>query len=101
MTRLETPLGAHISTAGGVAKAPARATEIGATAMQIFTKSANQWKEKEILPAEAALFREGLAKTAVYATLALTAFRFAATGDSSSSSQQTADFTATLMQARA
>ena len=41
---------------------------------------------------------KGLAKTAVYATLALTAFRFA-TGDSSSSSQQTADFTATLMQA--
>lgn len=63
--KLETPLGAHISTAGGVAKAPARATEIGATAMQIFTKSANQWKEKEILPAEAALFREELAKTAV------------------------------------
>ena len=65
MKKLETPLGAHISTAGGVAKAPARATEIGATAMQIFTKSANQWKEKEILPAEAALFREELAKTAV------------------------------------
>jgi deoxyribonuclease-4 len=61
----DTPLGAHISTAGGVAKAPARATEIGATAMQIFTKTANQWKEKEILPAEAALFREELAKTAV------------------------------------
>ena len=65
MKKLETPLGAHISTAGGVAKAPARATEIGATAMQIFTKSANQWKEKEILPAEAALFRDELAKTAV------------------------------------
>jgi deoxyribonuclease IV len=65
LKRLETPLGAHISTAGGVTKAPARATEIGATAMQIFTKSANQWKEKEILPAEAALFREELAKTAV------------------------------------
>jgi deoxyribonuclease IV len=63
--QLETPLGAHISTAGGVAKAPARATEIGATAMQIFTKTANQWKEKEILPAEAALFREELAKSGV------------------------------------
>lgn len=65
MKQLETPLGAHISTAGGVAKAPARATEIGASAMQIFTKTANQWKEKEILPAEAALFREELAKSAV------------------------------------
>jgi deoxyribonuclease IV len=63
--QLETPLGAHISTAGGVAKAPARAIEIGATAMQIFTKTANQWKEKEILPAEAALFREELAKSGV------------------------------------
>jgi hypothetical protein len=41
---------------------------------------------------------KGLAKSAVYAALALTAFRFA-TGGSSSSTQQTVDFTATLREA--
>jgi deoxyribonuclease-4 len=61
----DAPLGAHVSTAGGVAKAPARATDIGATAMQIFTKVASQWKEKEIGEAEAATFRTELAKSAV------------------------------------
>lgn len=59
------PLGAHISTAGGIALAPARAVEIGATAMQIFTKVANQWKEKEISPADAQAFQDELAKTGV------------------------------------
>lgn len=61
----EAPLGAHISTAGGVALAPARAADIGATAMQIFTKVANQWKEKEFSADEAATFKAELAKTGV------------------------------------
>ena len=61
----ETPLGAHISTAGGVDKAPARAIEIGASAMQIFTKVASQWKEKEISDADAAIFKTELAKSGV------------------------------------
>jgi deoxyribonuclease-4 len=51
------PLGAHISTAGGVTNAPQRAADIGATAMQIFTKQANQWKEHEVAPETAAEFR--------------------------------------------
>lgn len=59
------PLGAHVSTAGGVATAPPRGMEIGASAIQIFTKVPNQWKEKEISAAEAAAFREGLAKTGI------------------------------------
>ena len=59
------PLGAHISTAGGVALAPGRAVEIGATAMQIFTKVANQWKEKEIAPEDATAFQDELAKSGV------------------------------------
>lgn len=45
--------------------APARATDIGATAIQLFTKTPNQWKEKEIGAEDAALFRAELAKTAV------------------------------------
>jgi deoxyribonuclease-4 len=51
------PLGAHISTAGGVTNAPQRAADIGATAMQIFTKQANQWKEHDVAPETAAEFR--------------------------------------------
>jgi deoxyribonuclease-4 len=39
------PLGAHVSTSGGVQQAPARAEVIGATAMQIFTKQASRWAE--------------------------------------------------------
>jgi deoxyribonuclease IV len=38
-------LGAHVSTQGGVATAPARGVAIGATAIQIFPKTPNQWRE--------------------------------------------------------
>jgi deoxyribonuclease IV len=41
-------LGAHVSTQGGVATAPARGVEIGATAIQLFTKTPNQWREPEV-----------------------------------------------------
>jgi deoxyribonuclease-4 len=60
-------LGAHISTAGGVPAAPGRAKAIGATAMQIFTKMANQWRERECEAEECASFREGIAETEVRA----------------------------------
>ena len=59
------PLGAHVSTAGGVAEAPARADLIGATAMQIFTKTPNQWREPVITADEAAAFKAALAKSGV------------------------------------
>lgn len=54
---LPAPLGAHTSSAGGSAETPPRAAAVGATALQLFTKTANQWKEREILPDEAAAFR--------------------------------------------
>jgi deoxyribonuclease-4 len=38
-------LGAHVSTAGGVRNAPIRAGEIGANAIQVFTKQPNRWAE--------------------------------------------------------
>lgn len=60
-------LGAHISTAGGVPAAPGRAKAIGATAMQIFTKMANQWRERECEPEECAAFQAGIADTLVRA----------------------------------
>ncbi|MBI5600117.1 MAG: deoxyribonuclease IV [Gemmatimonadetes bacterium] len=59
------PLGAHVSTAGGVATAPPRGVDIGATAIQLFTKQANQWKERLFDDAEVAAFRAALAATPV------------------------------------
>src|SRR5512133_3829067 len=52
------PLGAHVSTSGGVATAPPRGVDIGATAIQLFTKQANQWKERLLDDAEVAAFRQ-------------------------------------------
>jgi deoxyribonuclease-4 len=41
-------LGAHVSAQGGVHATPARATAIGATAIQLFTKTPNQWREPSL-----------------------------------------------------
>ena len=64
------PLGAHVSSAGGVDKAPARADEIGASAMQLFTKTPNQWKEPTIEAATATAFRTQLEASGVRFTTA-------------------------------
>ena len=53
-------LGTHVSSQGGSFAAPPRAAEIGATALQLFTKTPNQWKEREIDADEAAQFRAAL-----------------------------------------
>ena len=59
------PLGAHVSTAGGVPSALPRAAAIGATAMQIFTKTATQWKEPNIGAADRESFTTTLAASEV------------------------------------
>lgn len=43
-------LGAHVSIQGGLATAPARGAAIGATALQIFTKTPNAWRDPEVTP---------------------------------------------------
>ena len=53
-------LGAHVSTQGGVANAPARGRAIGATAIQVFTKTPNQWRERSIDGPAASAFRDAL-----------------------------------------
>ncbi|MDQ6887349.1 MAG: deoxyribonuclease IV [Gemmatimonadota bacterium] len=50
-------VGAHVSTAGGTANAPARAHAIAATAMQIFTKQAQRWAERSCATPERRQFR--------------------------------------------
>ena len=42
------PLGAHVSTAGGVERAPDRASEIGADAIQVFTSAPQRWAKTAI-----------------------------------------------------
>ena len=59
------PLGAHISSAGGLPLTPARADEIGATAMQLFTKLATRWAEREVDAAEATAFAAARAASGV------------------------------------
>lgn len=54
-------LGAHVSTAGGTAKAFARGAEIGCEALQIFVKSPNQWRAKPLDPADVTAFHEARA----------------------------------------
>lgn len=51
------PVGAHVSVAGGSPTCGPRASLIGADAIQIFTKNANQWRERSVDKAEAKEFR--------------------------------------------
>lgn len=62
-------LGAHVSTQGGVDTAPGRGTAIGASAIQVFTKTPNQWREPVMSPETAAAFREALGASGVRAVV--------------------------------
>ena len=62
-------LGAHVSTRGGVATAPARGTAIGATAIQIFTKTPSQWREPVLRDTDTAAFRAELAANGIRAVV--------------------------------
>lgn len=70
MTRHDDLLGAHVSTQGGVATAPERGRAIGARALQVFTKTPNQWREPAIDAAQAGAFRAALARERIRAVVA-------------------------------
>ncbi|SVB52253.1 uncharacterized protein METZ01_LOCUS205107, partial [marine metagenome] len=55
---LRDELGAHVSSGGGVDKAPARAREIDAVVLQLFTKQPNRWAEPKVDDRTAAMFRD-------------------------------------------
>lgn len=57
--------GAHMSIAGGHVKAVDRARMAGCEALQVFTKSNNQWKAKPLADAEIAAFRDALAEAGI------------------------------------
>ena len=65
-----TLLGAHVSTEGGVAEAPARGAEIGATAIQVFTKTPNQWREPLLDAAIVDRFRTEVTRYSIGAVVA-------------------------------
>ncbi|WP_407332208.1 deoxyribonuclease IV [Enterovibrio sp. 27052020O] len=50
-------IGAHVSAAGGVDKAPVNAAEIGANAFAVFTKNQRQWQAKPLEAATVASFK--------------------------------------------
>lgn len=62
-------LGAHVSTSGGMHEAPPRAKAIAATAMQVFTKNANRWAERDCLDDECAAWTSAVGATDVTATI--------------------------------
>ncbi|MGH9346221.1 MAG: deoxyribonuclease IV [Vicinamibacterales bacterium] len=53
-------IGAHMSVAGGVSTAVARAVAHGCESLQIFTKNASQWRGKPLDPQEVHAFRTGI-----------------------------------------
>ncbi len=68
--RAEAPLGAHVSTKGGVEHAPDRALEIGASAIQVFTSAPQRWAVSHIPAASAEAFRAGVADSGIRTTVA-------------------------------
>ena len=63
-------LGAHVSTQGGVATAPARGVAIGATAIQVFTKTPNQWREPAVTIEAQTEFRREVDRTGIASIVA-------------------------------
>src|SRR3954465_9526679 len=58
-------LGAHLSIAGGLPRAVDRAEASGCEALQIFTKSAGQWRARLLPEDEVALFRRRVRETRI------------------------------------
>jgi deoxyribonuclease IV len=59
-------IGAHMSIAGGIAKAVDRAVVHGCEALQIFTKNANQWRGKPLDRADVSAFRARIEQTGIH-----------------------------------
>ncbi len=58
-------LGAHVSIAGGIEKAFARGEQIGATAIQVFTRNASRWQAKPLTDQAIAAFRQAREESSI------------------------------------
>src|SRR2546422_1284587 len=63
-------LGAHVSSQGGVAAAPQRGGALRATAIQLFTKTPNQWRERGLGAGDVARFRSEMLRHKLEAVVA-------------------------------
>jgi deoxyribonuclease-4 len=63
-------LGAHLSISGGLPRAVDRAVSSRCEALQIFTKSAGQWRARVIPEDEIVLFRRRVADTGIHPVIA-------------------------------
>ena len=72
-----------MSIAGGMEQAVARAVSLGCTALQVFTKSSNQWRARPLPPDEVERFRSAIAGSAIGAVVAHDSYliNLAAPGD--------------------
>ena len=76
-------LGAHMSIAGGLPRAVDRAALHGCESLQIFTKSAGQWRARPLPDAEVATFRRRVEETGIRPVVAHASYliNLAARGD--------------------
>ena len=58
-------LGAHMSIAGGVHTAVDRASSVGCTALQVFTKNNNQWNGKPFTDEDIALYKKKISAAGI------------------------------------
>jgi deoxyribonuclease-4 len=63
-------LGAHVSSQGGVAAAPQRGAALRATAIQLFTKTPSQWRERELSAEAITEFKREVGRHALEAVIA-------------------------------
>ena len=63
-------IGAHMSIAGGLPRAVDRAALHGCESLQIFTKSAGQWRARPLPDAEIAAFRKRVEQTGIHPVVA-------------------------------
>ena len=63
-------LGAHVSVAGGVERAPGRARDITALNLQLFTKQPNRWAEPTLAGERVRAFRRARAAAAIRCAVA-------------------------------
>lgn len=67
MSRL---IGAHVPVTGGLPLAPGRGREVGATAIQVFTRNQMQWRARDMSELEAHSFRQAVGESGVGAVIA-------------------------------
>jgi deoxyribonuclease-4 len=96
-SRVPDLLGAHVSVQGGVHTGPRRGTAIGATAIQVFTKTPNQWREPEVATETADAFRRECERTGITTIVSHDSYLInLATPDPAHASRSADSFTAEL-----